>query len=42
MLDGETLREEADALLPELVELRRAIHAEPEIGLDNPDRKSVV
>ena len=36
MLDGETLREEADALLPELVELRRAIHAEPEIGLDNP------
>ena len=36
MLDGETLRDEADALLPELVELRRAIHAEPEIGLDNP------
>ena len=25
----------ADALLPEMIELRRAIHAEPEIGLNN-------
>lgn len=27
---------EAEALLPDLVALRRAIHAEPEIGLQNP------
>jgi amidohydrolase len=26
----------ADALLPDMIELRRAIHAEPEIGLHNP------
>lgn len=26
----------ADALLPEMISLRRAIHAEPEIGLHNP------
>lgn len=26
----------ADALLPDMIELRRAIHAEPEIGLYNP------
>lgn len=28
--------ERAETLLPELVELRRAIHAEPELGLQNP------
>jgi amidohydrolase len=28
--------EAADALLPEMIQLRRAIHAEPEIGLHNP------
>jgi amidohydrolase len=28
--------EAADALLPEMIALRRAIHAEPEIGLRNP------
>jgi hippurate hydrolase len=27
---------EAEAILPDLVELRRAIHAEPELGLNNP------
>ncbi len=31
-----TLSAEAEALLPGLVSLRRAIHAEPEIGLSNP------
>ena len=29
-------REDADAILPDLVDLRRAIHAEPELGLQNP------
>jgi hippurate hydrolase len=28
--------EAADALLPDMIDLRRAIHAEPEIGLHNP------
>ena len=28
--------EEAEARLPEMIALRRAIHAEPEIGLHNP------
>src|SRR3546814_8975050 len=27
---------EAETLLPDLVELRRAIHREPELGLQNP------
>ena len=31
-----TLRESADLLQPELVELRRAVHREPEIGLELP------
>ncbi len=29
-------REDAESLLPDLVELRRAIHREPELGLQNP------
>jgi amidohydrolase len=29
-------RDDAETLLPDLVELRRAIHAEPELGLQNP------
>lgn len=29
-------RDDADAILPELVELRRDIHREPELGLQNP------
>ncbi len=36
MLESHTLSIDAEALLPELIELRRAIHAEPEIGLHNP------
>ncbi|MGN6426683.1 MAG: M20 metallopeptidase family protein [Leifsonia sp.] len=32
----ETLRQDADALLPELVALRRAVHADPELGLRLP------
>lgn len=28
--------EAADALLPDMIDLRRAIHAEPEVGLQNP------
>lgn len=35
-LDIATLPDAADALLPEVVALRRAIHAEPELGLHNP------
>ncbi len=31
-----TWRDDADAILPSLVELRRAIHREPELGLHNP------
>lgn len=31
-----TLLDSAEALLPELVELRRDLHQHPEIGLDNP------
>jgi amidohydrolase len=31
-----TLVADAQSLLPEMVELRRAIHAEPELGLHNP------
>src|SRR5215472_15716509 len=30
------VRDDAEAIAPELVELRRAIHREPEIGLDLP------
>ncbi len=29
-------RDDAETLLPDLIELRRAIHAEPELGLQNP------
>ena len=29
-------REDAETILPDLVELRRAIHREPELGLQNP------
>jgi hippurate hydrolase len=29
-------RDDAEAILPDLVELRRAIHTEPELGLQNP------
>jgi hippurate hydrolase len=36
MADLEALLDEAKQLLPELVELRRAIHAEPELGLELP------
>lgn len=34
--DSETLTRDADAILPDLVDLRRAIHREPELGLQNP------
>jgi amidohydrolase len=40
--DISTLRAEATDLLPELVELRRTIHRQPEIGLDLPITQSVV
>ena len=36
MADLEALLDEAKELLPELVALRRAIHAEPELGLELP------
>jgi hippurate hydrolase len=29
-------RDDAEHILPDLVDLRRAIHAEPELGLQNP------
>lgn len=29
-------RDDADALLPELIDIRRSIHREPELGLQNP------
>jgi amidohydrolase len=35
-LDVASVIDDADALLPDLIELRRAIHLEPEIGLYNP------
>ena len=41
MLESHTLTVDAEALLPDLVELRRAIHAEPEIGLHNPKTTTV-
>ena len=36
-LDTAHWRDDADNILPELVDLRRAIHAEPELGLHNPE-----
>jgi amidohydrolase len=36
MADLDALLDEAKDLLPELIELRRAIHAEPELGLELP------
>lgn len=35
-LDAGTIVEEAQSLLPEMIDLRRAIHQEPELGLHNP------
>ena len=35
-LDDSNWRNDAEAILPDLVTLRRAIHAEPELGLQNP------
>ena len=35
-LDTQSFVADADTLLPELISLRRAIHAEPELGLQNP------
>jgi hippurate hydrolase len=35
-LDAATIRHDAEALLPEIIDLRRAIHREPELGLHNP------
>lgn len=35
-LDQFSWRDDAESLLPELMGLRRAIHAEPELGLQNP------
>lgn len=35
-LDQSDWRDDAETILPDLVELRRAIHAEPELGLQNP------
>ena len=36
------VRDDAEAIAPELVELRRAIHREPEIGLDLPGTQGKV
>jgi amidohydrolase len=35
-MDADTLLAEAEALLPEAIELRRSIHREPELGLELP------
>ncbi|MFM2021215.1 MAG: hypothetical protein RJB02_923 [Pseudomonadota bacterium] len=35
-LNDSLWRDNADAILPDLIELRRAIHREPELGLQNP------
>ena len=35
-LDANTWNAAGEALLPEAIALRRAIHAEPELGLDLP------
>ncbi|MFN5825044.1 MAG: M20 family metallopeptidase [Sphingomonadales bacterium] len=35
-LNDSPWRDNADAILPDLIELRRAIHREPELGLQNP------
>jgi amidohydrolase len=40
MADLDALLEEAKELLPELVALRRAIHAEPELGLELPKTRA--
>src|SRR5688572_21336887 len=42
MADLETLLDEAKEVLPELVALRRAIHAEPELGLQLPKTREKV
>jgi len=36
MADGEDWNAAAEGLLPEMIALRRAIHTEPELGLDTP------
>jgi hippurate hydrolase len=36
------LRHEAEALLPDCIELRRRIHANPELGLDLPATRQAV
>lgn len=38
----ESITEEARALLPEIIELRRALHRNPETGLDLPGTKTLV
>ncbi len=42
MADLDALLAEAKDLLPELIELRRAIHAEPELGLELPKTRQKV
>ena len=42
MADLDALLDEAKELLPELVALRRAIHAEPELGLELPKTREKV
>ncbi|MFQ5698028.1 MAG: M20 family metallopeptidase [Myxococcota bacterium] len=41
-MSGSELLEEADKLLPRVIELRRAIHAEPELGLQLPETRARV
>ena len=38
----ESIIEEARAILPEIVELRRALHRNPEVGLELPGTKTLV
>ena len=33
---GQALQQQAQALLPDAIALRRRIHEHPELGLDNP------
>ncbi len=40
--DGSELRDAADGIQPDVVELRRAIHREPELGLDLPRTQTKV
>lgn len=41
-IDGAAILEEANGLLPEIIDLRRRIHAEPELGLELPKTQAKI